>query len=90
MYGWRGKQPIPPCNFSEFAGGSLLCFTGILLALLDRHKTGVGQVLDSNITEGISYIGSWLTRSRQLLFGEPRGNNWYEIIRINRRNFETK
>lgn len=53
-----------------------MCFTGILLALIDRSKTGKGQVIDSNIVEGISYIGSWLMRSKNELFSEPRGNNW--------------
>lgn len=76
MYGWRGKYPTPPCNFSEFAGGSLVCVLGILLALIERHKTGLGQVIDSNITEGISYVGSWLMKSRNLLSAESRGNNW--------------
>lgn len=76
LYGWREKYPAPPSNFSEFAGGSLMCLTGILLALIDRNKTGRGQVIDSNIVEGISYLGSWLMRSKNVLFNEPRGNNW--------------
>ncbi|XP_065200954.1 alpha-methylacyl-CoA racemase-like [Planococcus citri] len=75
MYGWRGKYPIPPSNFSEFAGGSLICVLGILLALFERTKTGTGQVIDSNITEGISYVGSWLMKSKNTFFTESRGNN---------------
>ncbi len=74
MFGWRAKNPTPPCNFSEFAGGSLMCFTGIILALFDRHKTGQGQVIDCNIVEGVAYIGSWLMRARDL-FGQKRGEN---------------
>lgn len=77
MYGWRSEQPTPPCNYSEFAGGSLICVMGILLAIIERNKTGVGQIIDSNITEGVSYIGSWLMKSRKVLFPKPRGNNWY-------------
>ncbi|XKL65736.1 hypothetical protein PGB90_009156 [Kerria lacca] len=75
MYGWRGKHPIPPSNFSEFAGGSLICFSGILLALLERNKTGKGQVIDSNIVEGLSYLGSWLIKSQKMLFANTRGTN---------------
>lgn len=77
MYGWRGKHPIPPSNFSEFAGGSLICFSGILLALLERNKTGKGQVIDSNIVEGLSYLGSWLIKSQKMLFANTRGTNMY-------------
>lgn len=77
MYGWRGKHPTPPCNFSEFAGGSLISVLGILLALLERNKTGLGQVIDSNITEGISYVGSWLMKSKNTFFVESRGDNLY-------------
>lgn len=75
MYGWRGKYPVPPSNFSEFAGGSLMCFTGIVLALLDRVKTGKGQVIDCSIVEGMSYVGSWLMLSQNILFSSPRGQN---------------
>jgi alpha-methylacyl-CoA racemase len=34
-----------PVNIlGDFAGGGMVCVTGILLALLDRNKTGQGQV----------------------------------------------
>lgn len=76
FYGWRNKFPNPPSNFSEFAGGSLSCFSGILLAIIDRFRTGKGQVIDSNIVEGISYVGSWLISSKNEYFSEERGTNW--------------
>lgn len=76
MYGWRAGTPTPPCNFSEFAGGSLVCVMGILLGLIDRNRTGMGQVIDSNIVEGVSYVGSWLLKAKNTYFTKDRGSNW--------------
>lgn len=54
-------------NFSaDFAGGGLLCAFGILAAILERHHSGKGQIVDCSMTEGAAYVGSWLTRSRNL------------------------
>jgi len=36
-----------PFKFSwDFAGGGLMCVVGILLALIERGRTGRGQVVD--------------------------------------------
>ena len=45
--GRREHRPTPPINLlADFAGGGITCAYGILLALLERHKTGKGQVID--------------------------------------------
>lgn len=76
MYGSKNKKPVPPINFSEFGGGSLICVVGILMALIERNKSGNGQVVDANITEGIAYTGSWLMRTQNTsLWGKPKGQN---------------
>lgn len=42
------QKPTPPINLlADFAGGGITCAYGILLALLERHRTGKGQVIDS-------------------------------------------
>lgn len=61
---------------ADFAGGGLLCAFGILSALLERHRSGKGQIVDCSMTEGAAYVGSWLTRSRNLpIWNAGRGEN---------------
>lgn len=44
------EKPTFPLNLlADFAGGGLLCATGILLALIERGKSGRGQVVDVNM-----------------------------------------
>ena len=51
----------PPINLlGDFAGGGLICALGICMALFERVSSGQGQVIDSNIVEGTSYVSSWL------------------------------
>lgn len=58
------KTPLPPINIlGDFAGGGLICALGICLALIERFKSGKGQVIDSNITEGSAYVSSWIWES---------------------------
>lgn len=61
---------------ADFAGGGLLCAFGILAAILERHHSGKGQIVDCSMTEGAAYVGSWLTRSRNLpIWNGERGEN---------------
>lgn len=58
--------PNPPMNLlADFAGGGLMGAFGICLALLERQKSGLGQVVDANLVEGTSYVSSsvWATRN---------------------------
>ncbi|MBW1683312.1 MAG: CoA transferase [Deltaproteobacteria bacterium] len=49
----KGERPLPPCNLlADFAGGGMLCAFGILLALLERERSGRGQVVDSAMLDG--------------------------------------
>ncbi|XP_060837312.1 alpha-methylacyl-CoA racemase [Rhopalosiphum padi] len=76
LYGSKNTKPVPPINFSEFAGGSMVCVMGILMAVIERYKSGKGQVVDANITEGISYVGSWLMCTQDsMIWGKPKGQN---------------
>jgi alpha-methylacyl-CoA racemase len=43
--GRRGENPLFPGNLlGDFAGGGMLCALGILLAVIERYKSGKGQV----------------------------------------------
>jgi len=49
----KGERPLPPCNLlGDFAGGGMLCAMGILLALIEKGKSGKGQVVDSAMIDG--------------------------------------
>ncbi|PWN19017.1 putative alpha-methylacyl-CoA racemase [Microstroma glucosiphilum] len=61
MLGPRGGAPQPPINLlGDFAGGSLICLIGILLALLERSKSGKGQVVEADMVTGARYVASFL------------------------------
>jgi alpha-methylacyl-CoA racemase len=77
MLARNGEPPVPPINLlADFAGGSVVCCLGIILALFERTKSGKGQIVDAAMADGLSYIASWLFRSRNLPIwqGEPGTN----------------
>lgn len=80
MLGRKDGPPTPPINLlADFAGGGLMCALGITLALLERSKSGQGQVIDANMVEGAAYVGSWIYSSQgMMLWGKPRGENWLD------------
>lgn len=48
--GRSGEKPCAPLNLlADFAGGGLTCALGIVLALLERTKSGKGQVIDASM-----------------------------------------
>ena len=49
----RGERPLPSCNIiGDFAGGAVFCAMGILLALIERSRSGKGQVVDAAMVDG--------------------------------------
>lgn len=79
MLGRQNQNPTAPINLlADFAGGSVMCALGICLALLERHRSGRGQVVDAAMVDGAAYVASWLFMSRHLsIWGESqqRGTN---------------
>ncbi|XP_043214117.1 alpha-methylacyl-CoA racemase-like isoform X1 [Amphibalanus amphitrite] len=72
------RPPVPPVNLlADFAGGGLTCALGVLAALLERTRSGKGQVVDCSMTEGAAYVASWLFKSRDLqpVWGREAGTN---------------
>lgn len=60
------NKPVPPINMlADFAGGGLMCATGILLALLERNRSNLGQVVDLSMTEGTRYVSSYLWHTQK-------------------------
>jgi alpha-methylacyl-CoA racemase len=55
----RGERPLPPCNIlGDFAGGGMLCAMGILLALVERTRSGKGQVVDAAMVDGATSLST--------------------------------
>ncbi|KAK4315645.1 hypothetical protein Pmani_013136 [Petrolisthes manimaculis] len=78
MLGRKEGPPTPPINLlADFAGGGLMCALGISLALLERTRSGMGQIVDANMVEGAAYTGSWIYSSQDIswLWGKSRGCN---------------
>ncbi len=49
----KGRRPLPPCNIlGDFAAGGLLCALGILLAVIERERSGEGQMVDAAMVDG--------------------------------------
>ncbi|KAJ3099088.1 hypothetical protein HDU97_003467 [Phlyctochytrium planicorne] len=60
----------------DFAGGGMLCAMGILIALIERQKSGKGQVIDSAMIDGSTYLSAFIIKMRQLgLWNAERGQN---------------
>jgi alpha-methylacyl-CoA racemase len=56
----KGERPLPPCNLlGDFAGGGMLCAMGILLALLERNRSGKGQVVDAAMLDGATSLSTF-------------------------------
>ncbi|XP_071322415.1 alpha-methylacyl-CoA racemase [Trachinotus anak] len=71
------EKPYAPLNLlADFAGGGLTCALGIVLALLERTKSGKGQIIDASMVEGAAYVGSFVWKSRSIgMWDRPRGEN---------------
>lgn len=55
--GREGEGPAIPLNLvGDFGGGSLYLVVGILSALLERERSGVGQVVDAAIVDGVAHL----------------------------------
>jgi alpha-methylacyl-CoA racemase len=79
--GNEGQPPVPPLNMiGDFGGGSMFLVTGILAALIERGRTGKGNIVDAAIVDGthslmsfvhgMAGLGQWRTqREGNLLDG---------------------
>ena len=59
--GREGDRPIPPLNLiGDFGGGGMLLVVGVLAALLERERSGQGQVIDVAMVDGSAMLASFL------------------------------
>lgn len=74
----RPLPPSPPGNIlGDFAGGGLMCVVGILMALYHRSRSGVGQIVEANMADGVSYLAMAPRQSQKIpgQWDRPRGEN---------------
>jgi len=78
--GRRGEKPVPPLNMvGDFGGGSMFLLFGILAALYERNGSGLGQVVDAAMVDGVTALSHfvWALRGMPSVFGwnDERGTN---------------
>ena len=70
--GRAGQRPVPPVNLvGDFGGGGMLLAIGVLAALLERERSGLGQVVDAAMVDGSALLNSFL-------YGLLAGGLWQE------------
>lgn len=69
--------PSPPLNYvADFGGGGMLLAVGVLAALVERERSGRGQVVDAAMTDGAAMLSGILHGLRARgLWAERRGEN---------------
>lgn len=51
------ERPMPPANFAgDYAGGGMMLAMGVLLAVIERNTSGLGQVIDAAMVDGANYV----------------------------------
>jgi len=88
--GRAGQRPVPPLNLvGDGGGGAMFLVTGVLAALLERERSGEGQVVDAAMCDGTSVlaqlmwslrgVGRWSSgRGQNLLDGSAPFYDTYE------------
>ncbi|MBB4684266.1 CaiB/BaiF CoA transferase family protein [Amycolatopsis jiangsuensis] len=75
--GRAGERPVPPLNLvGDFGGGSMFLLTGVLAALWERERTGLGQVVDAAMVDGAGVLAQMMWALRGVgSWSDERGTN---------------
>jgi alpha-methylacyl-CoA racemase len=75
--GGPGDPPPPPLNLvADFGGGGMLLVAGVLAALVERGRSGAGQVVDAAMVDGAALLTAMFHGlSAQGLWTDDRGAN---------------
>jgi alpha-methylacyl-CoA racemase len=74
--GRAGEKPTPPINvLGDFAGGGMLLAFGIACAIVERARTGKGQVVDAAMVDGAALMLTPFYGARASGFWGERGTN---------------
>ncbi|MEJ2514239.1 MAG: CaiB/BaiF CoA-transferase family protein [Gammaproteobacteria bacterium] len=72
-----GGKPVPPLNLvGDFGGGGLLLAFGLVSALLERERSGKGQVVDAAMLDGATSMMAMFCGFRAMgMFEDATGSN---------------
>jgi alpha-methylacyl-CoA racemase len=75
--GRAGQPPVPPLNLlGDFGGGGMLLAVGVLAALLERERSGRGQVVDAAMVDGAALLATFIHGLRAAgAWQDQRGSN---------------
>ncbi|WP_326545219.1 CaiB/BaiF CoA-transferase family protein [Mycolicibacterium sp. ND9-15] len=71
--GYRDRPPVAPLNLvADYGGGSMLVLLGIVSALYERERSGLGQVIDAAMVDGVASLTQdmWTMKSTGTLRDE--------------------
>ena len=77
-FGRAGEAPVPPLNMvGDFGGGGMLLAYGVVCALLEAQRSGVGQVVDAAMVDGSAILMSmfWGFKNIGMHDENARGTN---------------
>jgi alpha-methylacyl-CoA racemase len=68
--GPRNGKPLPPLNLvGDYGGGALYLALGVLSAIIERSRSGSGQVVDAAMVEGAASLAS-------IFYGLTAAGSW--------------
>jgi alpha-methylacyl-CoA racemase len=78
--GRAGQPPTPPLNLvADFGGGGMLLALGVCAALVERARSGRGQVVDAAMVDGVALLAGPILPAYAMGFFTPeRGTNWLD------------
>ncbi len=75
--GRKGERPVPPLNLvGDFGGGGLLLAFGIVCALVERERSGKGQVVDAAMVDGAAALMA-------IIYGAHQSGWWTDERGVN-------
>lgn len=80
MMGSAAETPPVPLNLiGDFGGGGMLLGFGIVSALFERERSGLGQVIDVAMIDGVAACLNGILHQKAIgLWHEGRGTNWVQ------------
>lgn len=57
--GPKGGKPVPPLNLAaDYGGGTMFLIAGVLAALIEKGRSGKGQIVDAAMIDGASMLAA--------------------------------
>ncbi|MEP6691340.1 MAG: CaiB/BaiF CoA-transferase family protein [Gemmatimonadaceae bacterium] len=68
--GRAGDAPVPPLNYvGDFGGGAMFLAFGVLSALYEARRSGLGQVVDAAMSDGAALLSA-------MMYGLKSAGHW--------------